>query len=100
MRPEASPNAGFMNQLMTLDLELHGAASMCRKELPRAKPEARVCSICGKAAGISAKSLDMHVKRAHGKPAAEAVNQGTAVTAESTDGSTAAAGEEVSAVQL
>lgn len=81
MRPEASPNAGFMNQLMTLDLELHGAASMCKKELPRAKPEVRVCSICGKATGVSSKSLDMHIKRAHGKQAVATTAAGRAIDA-------------------
>lgn len=58
--------AGFMAQLMRLDQQLHGACSIQPSEMPRAKPEARICSICGAAAGISYESLVRHTKAKHG----------------------------------
>eukprot|EP00775_Hariotina_reticulata_P011736 gene11736-11881_t len=70
VRPAACPNAGFMNQLMLLDQQLHGVNSMAEAAaaglLARAKPEARVCSICGAAVGLSYASLLQHTKRKHG----------------------------------
>jgi hypothetical protein len=58
--------AGFMAQLMRLDRQLHGTCSIQPSEMPRAKPEARICSICGAAAGISYESLVRHTKAKHG----------------------------------
>lgn len=52
---------------MQLDVALHGACSLARSELPRAKPEARVCSICGVPVGVSAESLVRHTKAKHGE---------------------------------
>jgi hypothetical protein len=67
VRPCACPNAGFMVQLMALDRRLHGGVcSLQRSELPRAKPEARVCDLCGVAVGVSAASLAGHRKAKHG----------------------------------
>jgi hypothetical protein len=61
-----------MNQLMRLDQQLHGVNSMAEAAaaglLARAKPEARVCSICGAAVGLSYASLLQHTKRKHGLP--------------------------------
>jgi hypothetical protein len=65
VRPEACPNAGFMVQLVALDRQLHGAASLSKSDLPRAKPEARICIICGAAAGLSYASLVRHMKTKH-----------------------------------
>ncbi|WIA28283.1 hypothetical protein OEZ86_010836 [Tetradesmus obliquus] len=65
VRPEACPNAGFMLQLLALDRQLHGTASLSRADLPRAKPEARICSVCGAAAGVSYASLVRHMKTKH-----------------------------------
>lgn len=65
VRPEACPNAGFMLQLLALDRQLHGTASLSRADLPRAKPEARICSMCGAAAGVSYASLVRHMKTKH-----------------------------------
>jgi hypothetical protein len=64
-----------MTQLMRLDEQLYGSCSIKASELPRAKPEARMCSICGTAAGISYESLVRHTKAKHGlaKPPAKAV---------------------------
>lgn len=55
-----------MAQLMALDKQLHGSCSIQPSQLPRAKPEARVCSICGTAAGVSYESLVRHTKAKHG----------------------------------
>jgi len=66
VQPKACPNAGFMAQLMRLDQSLHGTCSIQPSELPRAKPEARICSICGAPAGISYASLVRHTKAKHG----------------------------------
>ncbi|KAF6258122.1 protein-tyrosine phosphatase-like protein [Scenedesmus sp. NREL 46B-D3] len=73
VRPEACPNAGFMVQLIALDRQLHGSASLSRADLPRAKPEARICSICGAAAGLSYASLVRHMKTKHKAAGAAAV---------------------------
>jgi hypothetical protein len=54
-----------MVQLIALDRQLHGAASLSKADLPRAKPEARICSICGAAAGLSYASLVRHMKTKH-----------------------------------
>lgn len=66
--------AGFMAQLMRLDEQLHGACSIKPSDMPRAKPEPRICNICGTAAGISYASLVRHTKAKHGlaKPPAGA----------------------------
>jgi hypothetical protein len=53
IRPEASPNAGFMSALMELDTALHNSCSI-RKGTPgvkRSKPRALVCSLCGSQVG-------------------------------------------------
>lgn len=55
-----------MAQLMRLDKQLHGSCSIKPSEVPRAKPEARICSICGAAAGVSYESLVRHTKAKHG----------------------------------
>jgi hypothetical protein len=54
-----------MVQLIALDRQLHGTASLSKADLPRAKPEARICSICGAAAGLSYASLVRHMKTKH-----------------------------------
>lgn len=63
-----------MAQLMRLDEQLHGTCSIQPSDMPRAKPEPRICSICGTAAGISYASLVQHTKAKHGlaKPPAGA----------------------------
>jgi hypothetical protein len=65
---------GFMAQLMRLDEQLHGSCSIKPSDMPRAKPEPRICSICGTAAGLSYASLVRHTKAKHGlaKPPAGA----------------------------
>jgi hypothetical protein len=65
-----------MVQLIALDQQLHGAASLSRADLPPAKPEARICSICGAAAGLSYASLVRHMKTKH-KAAAAAGGAGS-----------------------
>lgn len=50
---------------MALDKRLHGTTSLSKADLPRAKPEARTCSICGAPAGLSYASLLQHMKTKH-----------------------------------
>lgn len=67
IQPKASPNAGFMQQLMQLDKTLHGTCSLTSSSsFKRGKPEPRVCEVCGMAVGVSQKSLDVHMKTRHG----------------------------------
>jgi hypothetical protein len=75
-----------MVQLIALDRQLHGAASLSKADLPRAKPEARICSICGAAAGLSYASLVRHMKTKHEVAGASAV-AGAAGSASSSSGS-------------
>ncbi|GMH39416.1 hypothetical protein BSKO_07314 [Bryopsis sp. KO-2023] len=62
-RPEASPNSGFMDRLLVLDEQMHGARSMVVKSR---KPKAKLCPLCGQSVGISEKSLMVHLKTKHG----------------------------------
>lgn len=75
VRPCACPNASFMAQLLRLDAALHGACSLQERELPRAKPEARCCSICGVAVGVSYASLARHTMAKHGLGVPPSVQQ-------------------------
>ncbi|DBA96975.1 TPA: hypothetical protein ACH3X1_001299 [Trebouxia sp. C0004] len=61
-RPCASPNAGFMTQLLKLEQKLHGKKTV---KVKRTKPDPRVCSICHEVVGVSAASLSVHVKKQH-----------------------------------
>ncbi|KAL3152607.1 hypothetical protein ABBQ32_001625 [Trebouxia sp. C0010 RCD-2024] len=61
-RPCASPNAGFMTQLLTLEEKLHGKKTV---KVKRTKPDPRVCSICHGVVGVSAASLSVHMKKQH-----------------------------------
>lgn len=68
VRPEASPNAGFMQALVALDKQLHGGRCSLSAEtvaglLKKVKPTAAVCELCGKAVGVSRASLAHHKKR-------------------------------------
>jgi hypothetical protein len=55
-----------MAQLLALDVALHGTSSMAGARLPRAKPEARVCDVCGQATGVSARRHALHMRTQHG----------------------------------
>ncbi|CAM8916323.1 unnamed protein product [Rhodiola kirilowii] len=58
----AQPNDGFAKILVELDWKLHGKVSM---EWKQRKPIMKVCSICGKDAGLSNSSLKVHLQKAH-----------------------------------
>uniref|UniRef100_A0A7N0SX39 Dual specificity protein phosphatase PHS1 n=1 Tax=Kalanchoe fedtschenkoi TaxID=63787 RepID=A0A7N0SX39_KALFE len=60
----AQPNDGFAKILVELDRKLHGKVSM---EWKQRKPVMKVCSICGKDAGLSNSSLKLHLQKAHKK---------------------------------
>nr|GMD12004.1 dual specificity protein phosphatase PHS1 isoform X1 [Ipomoea batatas] len=60
----ALPNDGFARVLMDLDKKLHGVLSI---EWQQRKPTMKVCSICGKNAGLSSSSLNLHLQKAHKK---------------------------------
>ncbi|XP_047340765.1 dual specificity protein phosphatase PHS1-like [Impatiens glandulifera] len=60
----AQPNDGFAKVLVELDKKLHGKVSM---EWQKRKPTMKVCSICGKKAGLSSSSLKLHLQKAHKK---------------------------------
>ncbi|RAL41466.1 hypothetical protein DM860_010260 [Cuscuta australis] len=60
----AQPNDGFARLLLELDHKLHGKASM---EWQQRRPTMKVCSICGKNAGLSSSSLKLHLQKAHRK---------------------------------
>ncbi|XP_058226484.1 dual specificity protein phosphatase PHS1 isoform X2 [Rhododendron vialii] len=60
----AQPNDGFAKILLELDKKLHGKVSM---EWQQRKPTMKVCSICGKNAGLSSSSLKLHLQKSHKK---------------------------------
>ncbi|KAI8544077.1 hypothetical protein RHMOL_Rhmol08G0267400 [Rhododendron molle] len=60
----AQPNDGFAKILLELDKKLHGKVSM---EWLQRKPTMKVCSICGKNAGLSSSSLKLHLQKSHKK---------------------------------
>mmetsp|Transcript_15092 Transcript_15092/g.23831 ORF Transcript_15092/g.23831 Transcript_15092/m.23831 type:complete len:261 (-) Transcript_15092:161-943(-) len=63
-RPEAQPNAGFMRQLMALELSTLGANSMSSRELPKSRPRCLSCDICGQSVGLKS-ALESHLKLKH-----------------------------------
>ncbi|KAK1433968.1 hypothetical protein QVD17_10886 [Tagetes erecta] len=60
----AQPNDGFATVLLELDRKLHGKVSM---QWQQKKPSMKVCTICGKNAGLSTSSLKLHLQKAHKK---------------------------------
>ncbi|KAG5537284.1 hypothetical protein RHGRI_024660 [Rhododendron griersonianum] len=60
----AQPNDGFAKILLELDKKLLGKVSM---EWQQRKPTMKVCSICGKNAGLSSSSLKLHLQKSHKK---------------------------------
>lgn len=63
-RPEANPNAGFLRQLMALELSTLATKSMTLRELPRGKPKCMTCDICGQSVGLKS-ALTSHLKLKH-----------------------------------
>lgn len=63
-RPEVQPNAGFLRQLMALELSTLGSSSMQLRELPKGKPKCLTCEICGQSVGLKS-ALASHLKLKH-----------------------------------
>jgi len=64
-RREAKPNLGFWTQLLALELATLGSNSAAAGDMPKGKPKALTCEICGEAVGLTAGSLDAHMKLKH-----------------------------------
>jgi len=64
-RPQARPNAGFMNQLSDLEEAVLGSRSVSAEDMPKGKPKMLVCRICGQAAGLTEDALASHMRRMH-----------------------------------
>ncbi|KAI7736475.1 hypothetical protein M8C21_012080, partial [Ambrosia artemisiifolia] len=67
----AQPNDGFARALLELDKKLHGKVSM---DWQQRKPVIKVCPICGKNAGLSSSSLQLHLQKTHKKLSAGSVD--------------------------
>ncbi|KAJ0680013.1 putative phosphoric monoester hydrolase [Helianthus annuus] len=67
----AQPNDGFARALLELDKKLHGKVSM---DWQQKKPAIKVCPICGKNAGLSSSSLQLHLQKAHKKMSSGSVD--------------------------
>lgn len=63
VRPQAAPNAGYMNALRDLEEKTLGKKTFCK--VKKSKPELRACPLCSERVGISEKSVIFHIKRKH-----------------------------------
>merc|ERR1712000_241566 len=63
-RPEANPNAGFLKQLMALELSTLNSNSMRPRDLPKGRPKCLTCDICGQSIGLKS-ALASHMKLKH-----------------------------------
>jgi len=81
-RPEANPNAGFLRQLMAIELSTLGSSSMQLKELPKGKPKCLTCEICGQSVGLKS-ALTSHLKLKHNTDAATIATMGVCAVIES-----------------
>lgn len=68
-RPEVQPNAGFLRQLMALELSALGSSSMKIRDLPKGKPKCLMCDICGQSVGLKS-AFASHLKLKHNTDAA------------------------------
>jgi predicted protein tyrosine phosphatase len=66
-RPEAAPNAGYMQQLAELEGELFGTQTV---KVKKTKPEPKRCPECGEKIGLSAESVRVHIRLKHPSKAA------------------------------
>merc|ERR1711865_945919 len=46
-RPVARPNAGFIKQLLAIELNSLGSNSMSLEDAPKGKPRGFICDLCG-----------------------------------------------------
>ena len=61
-RPQAAPNAGYLQQLSALEAQLLGTQTM---KVKKTKPEPKKCPECGHCIGLSAESVRLHIKLKH-----------------------------------
>lgn len=61
-RPQAAPNAGYMNSLGYLEEKVHGKKTI---KVRKTKPDPLICNVCGMAVGLSQKTLKVHMKSKH-----------------------------------
>lgn len=61
-RPQAAPNAGYMNSLGQLEEKIHGKKTI---KVRKTKPDPLICDICGAIVGLSQKTLQVHMKSKH-----------------------------------
>jgi atypical dual specificity phosphatase len=61
-RPQAAPNAGYLQQLSALEAELFGTQTV---KIKKTKPAPRKCPECGDVIGLSAESVRVHLRLKH-----------------------------------
>merc|ERR1712083_1198708 len=61
-RPQARPNAGFMNQLSDLEHRVLGVRSVSLEQMPKGKPKMLLCKVCGQPAGLTDEALASHMR--------------------------------------
>lgn len=61
-RPQAAPNAGYMNALVQLEERVHGKKTI---KVRKTKPEPLTCQKCGVVVGLSQKTLQCHMRAKH-----------------------------------
>ena len=70
-RPQAAPNAGYMNALGQLEEKVHGKKTV---KVRKCKPEPLTCKLCGVVVGLSRKTLEVHMKQKHQDTFRQAIN--------------------------
>jgi hypothetical protein len=61
-RPQAAPNASYINSLGYLEEKVHGKKTI---KVRKTKPDPLICAVCGMAVGLSQKTLQVHMKSKH-----------------------------------
>lgn len=61
-RPQAAPNAGYMNSLGQLEEKVHGKKTI---KVRKTKPDPLTCEVCGTIVGLSDQTLQLHMKSKH-----------------------------------
>jgi len=61
-RPQAAPNAGYLQQLSVLEAGLFGTQTV---KVKKTKPAPRKCPECGDVIGLSAESVRVHLRLKH-----------------------------------
>ena len=61
-RPQAAPNAGYLQQLAALEAKLFGTQTV---KVKKTKPEPKCCPECGDRIGLSMDSVRVHLRLKH-----------------------------------